>query len=170
MATQWYQSHLGAAARVLLITNDRENKRKATEEGISADTGAHKLLFHLLLSLGAMVLVRFNLLFSQCFCFSYLFHCLLFLLSVLALYQIGGATLYALCLHVNHFSVSVESYVKSLGQPGLLDLLVQSASEDVGMEGVEDLRPSKRKVIYGEVVPTSILCSPTNFELAALNF
>lgn len=39
VATQWYQNHLGAGTRVLLITNDRENKRKALEEGISADTG-----------------------------------------------------------------------------------------------------------------------------------
>lgn len=38
MAAQWYQNHLGGAARVLLITNDRENKRKAIEEGISAET------------------------------------------------------------------------------------------------------------------------------------
>lgn len=65
-----------------MITNDRENKRKATEEGISADT--------------------------------------------------------------------IESYVKSLNQPALLDLLVQPHfSED--ME-IEDLRPSKKKVIYTEVL------------------
>lgn len=31
---------------MLLITNDRENKRKASEEGIPAETGAHShLLF-----------------------------------------------------------------------------------------------------------------------------
>jgi exosome complex exonuclease DIS3/RRP44 len=42
--------------------------------------------------------------------------------------------------------------VKSLGRTDLLDLLVQPASsEDVEMEEVEDLRPSKRKVIYAEV-------------------
>ncbi|GFY87749.1 ribonuclease II family protein [Actinidia rufa] len=87
VAAQWYQNHLGNATRVLLITNDRENKRKATEEGISAET--------------------------------------------------------------------VESYVKSLGQPGLLDLLVQTSSQDVGMEEVEDLRPSKRKIIYTEHKPMS---------------
>lgn len=46
--------------------------------------------------------------------------------------------------------VSVEAYVKSLDQPGLLDLLVQAPSEDVGTEDVEDLRPSK-KIIYTEV-------------------
>lgn len=40
MATQWYQNHLGSRVQVLLITNDRENKRKATEEGISAETGS----------------------------------------------------------------------------------------------------------------------------------
>ena len=50
------------------------------------------------------------------------------------------------------FFVLVESYVKSLGQPGLLDLLVQPSSQDVGMEEVEDLRPSKRKIIYTEVI------------------
>lgn len=48
--------------------------------------------------------------------------------------------------------LAVESYVKSLGQPALLDLLVQPASEDVIMEEVEDMRPSKRKVVYPEVV------------------
>lgn len=48
-------------------------------------------------------------------------------------------------------SISVESYVKSLGQPELLDLIVQPPSEDVSMENVEDLRPSKRKVVYTEV-------------------
>lgn len=47
--------------------------------------------------------------------------------------------------------VSVESYVKSLGQPNLLDLVSLPTSEDVGMEEAEDLRPSKRKVIYNEV-------------------
>ncbi|GFZ09471.1 ribonuclease II family protein [Actinidia rufa] len=87
VATRWYQNHLGNATRVLLITNDRENKRKANEEGISAET--------------------------------------------------------------------VESYVKSLGQPGLLDLLVQPSSQDVGMEEVEDPRPSKRKIIYTEHKPMS---------------
>ncbi|XP_047310159.1 exosome complex exonuclease RRP44 homolog A [Impatiens glandulifera] len=87
VATQWYQNHLGHSIRVLLITNDRDNKRKAIEEGISAET--------------------------------------------------------------------VESYVKSLGQPELLDLLVQPSSEDVRMEDVEDLRPSKRKVVYSEHKPMS---------------
>ena len=47
---------------------------------------------------------------------------------------------------------TVESYVKSLGQTHLLDLLVQSANEDANMEDVEDLRPSKRKVLYSEVL------------------
>ncbi|KAL3525159.1 hypothetical protein ACH5RR_013531 [Cinchona calisaya] len=91
VATQWYQNHLGNAVRVLLLTNDRENKRKALEEGILADT--------------------------------------------------------------------VESYVKSLGQPELLDLIVQPPSEDVRMEDVEDLRPSKRKVIYTEHKPMSEITS-----------
>ncbi|KAE9450204.1 hypothetical protein C3L33_17890, partial [Rhododendron williamsianum] len=48
-------------------------------------------------------------------------------------------------------SLIFEAYVKSLGQPGLLDLLVQVPSEDVGMEDVEDLRTSKKKIIYTEV-------------------
>ncbi|KAH9710523.1 exosome complex exonuclease RRP44 [Citrus sinensis] len=91
VATQWYQKHLGDATKVLLVTNDRENKRKATEEGIFAET--------------------------------------------------------------------IESYVKSLGQPNLLDLLVHPASEDVNMEDVEDLRPSKRKVIYPEHKPMSEITS-----------
>lgn len=39
MAARWYQSHLGGRTKVLLITNDRENKRKAIEEGLSAETG-----------------------------------------------------------------------------------------------------------------------------------
>ncbi|KAJ7944036.1 Exosome complex exonuclease [Quillaja saponaria] len=91
VASQWYQSHLGDEVRVLLITNDRENRRKAVEEGIFAET--------------------------------------------------------------------VESYVKSLGQPDLLDLLVQPASEDVDMAEVEDLRPSKRKVIYNEHKPMSEITS-----------
>ncbi|KAK8940904.1 hypothetical protein KSP39_PZI010538 [Platanthera zijinensis] len=37
-AARWYQSHLGEGTQILLITNDRENKRKAVEEGISAET------------------------------------------------------------------------------------------------------------------------------------
>ncbi|GJV20155.1 exosome complex exonuclease RRP44 homolog A [Tanacetum coccineum] len=89
VAAQWYQNHLGSATKILMITNDRENKRKATEEGISSET--------------------------------------------------------------------VESYVKSLGQPALLDLLVQPhTSED--ME-IEDLRPSKKKVIYTEHKPMSEITS-----------
>ncbi|GMJ07855.1 Rrp44 homolog A, EMBRYO DEFECTIVE 2763 [Hibiscus trionum] len=89
VATRWYQTHLGTTTTVLLITNDRENKRRATEEGISADT--------------------------------------------------------------------IQSYVKSLGQPELLDLLVHPASEseDIVMEEVEDLRPSKRQVVYPEHKPMS---------------
>ncbi|KAH7850041.1 hypothetical protein Vadar_026946 [Vaccinium darrowii] len=87
VAAQWYQTHLGDATKIVLITNDRDNKRKATEEGISAET--------------------------------------------------------------------VESYVKSLGQPGLLDLLAQAPSEDVAKEGVEDMRPSKKKIIYSEHKPMS---------------
>ncbi|KAL2339469.1 hypothetical protein Fmac_007409 [Flemingia macrophylla] len=91
VATQWYQNHLGGDVKVLLITNDKENKRKACEEGIFAET--------------------------------------------------------------------VESYVKSLDRSDLLDLLVRPASEDVDMEEVEDLRPSKRKVIYSEHKPMSEITS-----------
>ncbi|RWW33353.1 hypothetical protein BHE74_00000681 [Ensete ventricosum] len=46
----------------------------------------------------------------------------------------------------------VESYVRSLGKPDLLDLVVPSSSAGVSMEDVEDLRPSKKKVIYSEVL------------------
>lgn len=91
VATQWYQNHLGNAVRVLLITNDRENKRKATEEGIAADT--------------------------------------------------------------------VDSFVKSLGKPELLDLIVQPPAADVSMEDAEDLRPSKRKALYTEHKPMSEITS-----------
>ncbi|KAK9164894.1 hypothetical protein Scep_000085 [Stephania cephalantha] len=91
VATDWYQTHLGGKARVLLITNDKENKRKALEDGISAET--------------------------------------------------------------------VETYVKSLGQPNLLDLVVQPTSEDISMEEVEVTRPSKRKVIYNEHKPLSEITS-----------
>ncbi|KAJ3689747.1 hypothetical protein LUZ61_018911 [Rhynchospora tenuis] len=91
VATQWYQSHLGRNTKVMLITNDKDNKKKATEEGLSAET--------------------------------------------------------------------IESYVKSLDQPGLLDLVVVPTSEDVTMEDVEDLRPSKRKTIYSEHKPMSEITS-----------
>lgn len=54
------------------------------------------------------------------------------------------------------FLTSVESYVRSLSRPDLLDLLVHPASEDVIMVEVEDLRPSKRKIIYPEVLLLSL--------------
>ncbi|XP_020094841.1 exosome complex exonuclease RRP44 homolog A isoform X1 [Ananas comosus] len=91
VAARWYQSHLGGRTKVLLITNDRENKRKAIEEGLSAET--------------------------------------------------------------------VESYVRSLAQPALLDLVVLPTSQDVGMEEVEDIRPSKKKIIYSEHKPMSEITS-----------
>lgn len=91
VAAQWYQNHLGGATRVLLITNDRENRRKAMEEGINAET--------------------------------------------------------------------IESYVRSLGQTHLLDLLVQSENVDSNMDDVEDLRPSKRKILYSEHKPMSEITS-----------
>lgn len=46
VAAQWYQNHLGAAVRVVLITNDRENKRKAIESGIPAETGMGLFIVH----------------------------------------------------------------------------------------------------------------------------
>lgn len=50
--------------------------------------------------------------------------------------------------------------MKSLDRPELLDLLVQPTSEDVNMEEVEDLRPSKRKIIYTEVcIEFAYFCS-----------
>ena len=49
------------------------------------------------------------------------------------------------------FLFPVESYVRSLAQPSLLDLVVVPTSGDVAMEDVEDHRPSKKKVIYSEV-------------------
>lgn len=51
------------------------------------------------------------------------------------------------------FLVSVESYVRSLGRPDLLDLVALPTLLDVNMDDVEDLRPSKRKLIYSEVCP-----------------
>ncbi|OEL23703.1 Exosome complex exonuclease RRP44-like protein A [Dichanthelium oligosanthes] len=91
VAARWYQSHLGGSVKVMLITNDRDNKKKAIEEGLNAET--------------------------------------------------------------------VESYVRSLGQPGLLDLVVVPTSGDVTMEDVEDHRPSKKKVIYSEHKPMSEITS-----------
>lgn len=44
VAAQWYQNHLGGAVRVLLITNDRDNKNKAVTDGIPAETGKCILL------------------------------------------------------------------------------------------------------------------------------
>lgn len=64
---------------------------------------------------------------------------------------------------MKHDSVSVESYVKSLVRPDLLDLLVQPTLEDANMEEVEDLRPSKRKVMYIEVKLVTSACPLTQF-------
>ncbi|KAE8701285.1 Ribonuclease II family protein isoform 2 [Hibiscus syriacus] len=57
----------------------------------------------------------------------------------------------------NDYNNRVQSYVKSLDQPELLDLLVHPApeSEDIVMDEVEDLRPSKRQVVYQEHKPMS---------------
>lgn len=46
--------------------------------------------------------------------------------------------------------------MSSLSRPDLLDLVVRPAAEDVNMEEVEDLRPSKRKIVYTEVLPLSL--------------
>ncbi|KAF3593492.1 hypothetical protein DY000_02027924 [Brassica cretica] len=74
-----HKKHLADTSQVLLVTNDRENERKATEEGISAETKS-------------------------------------------------------------------RAYVKSIGQPELLDLLAQPAA----MEDADDSRPSKRKLVDEE--------------------
>ncbi|XP_039134558.1 exosome complex exonuclease RRP44 homolog A [Dioscorea cayenensis subsp. rotundata] len=87
VAARWYQNHLGGQGNVLLITNDKDNRRKAVEEGLSAET--------------------------------------------------------------------IESYVRSLGRPDLLDLVALPTLQDVNMDDVEDLRPSKRKLIYSEHKPMS---------------
>ncbi|XP_051124050.1 exosome complex exonuclease RRP44 homolog A [Andrographis paniculata] len=91
VAAQWYQNHLGSAVQVVLVTNDRDSRNKAVNDGILANT--------------------------------------------------------------------VEAYVKSLGQPSLLDLIVQPPSEDVPMVDADDLRPLKRKVIYPEHKPMSEITS-----------
>lgn len=54
---------------------------------------------------------------------------------------------------------AVEAYIEALGRQDLLDLLVRPPLEDVDMEEVEDLRPSKRKIVYAEA------CSRLNFHL-----
>lgn len=91
VATQWYQNHLGESSHVMLITNDRDNRRKAVEEGLHAET--------------------------------------------------------------------VESYVKTLGQSNLLDLVVLQSPEDATMMEIDDLRPSKRKIVYAEHKPMSEITS-----------
>ncbi|KAG0461085.1 hypothetical protein HPP92_021382 [Vanilla planifolia] len=81
VAAHWYQSHLGAGTKILVITNDRENKRRAIKK--------------------------------------------VFLLK----------------------------------QPDLLDVVVVPTSLDIEKVEVEDLRPSKRKVIYSEHKPMSEITS-----------
>ena len=39
VAAKWYKQHLDGKTQILLITNDKENKRKAIAEGLSAETG-----------------------------------------------------------------------------------------------------------------------------------
>ena len=74
MAALWYQNHLGGATRVLLITNDRENRRKAIEEGICAETSmldVYLLLASLkaswYLPFGVLVMIMLSLSLSQVF-------------------------------------------------------------------------------------------------------
>lgn len=43
----------------------------------------------------------------------------------------------------------MDAYVQSLGKPELLDLVARTDAMDV--DGVEDLRPNKKAVVYGEV-------------------
>lgn len=38
VATQWYQEHLGPSAKVILLTNDMDNRSKARESGIVSET------------------------------------------------------------------------------------------------------------------------------------
>ncbi|KAG6546222.1 hypothetical protein Mapa_012260 [Marchantia paleacea] len=38
VASKWYHEHLGPTSKVVLVTNDADNKRKALEEGIDAQT------------------------------------------------------------------------------------------------------------------------------------
>lgn len=45
----------------------------------------------------------------------------------------------------------VQSYVQTLGKPELLDLVARSDAMDIDKDGTEDLRPSKKSVVYGEV-------------------
>lgn len=152
MAAQWYQNHLSSATtRILLITNDRENKRKAAEEGIYAETGTTWYCdFTFLLSCNSDS-------FQLCWCFNYgAAFCWCY--SAITLYDqiiphlllMGGFQCESVSLMTHQF-VSVESYVKSLGQPALLDLIVQPHTGEDAME-IEDLRPSKRKVMYSEVL------------------
>eukprot|EP00249_Psilotum_nudum_P021681 c28202_g1_i1 orf=199-3033(+) len=56
-------------------------------------------------------------------------------------------------------SETVQEYVQSLGQPELLDLVVPSSQSDAKEMEVEDLRPSKRKIIYTEHKPMSEVTS-----------
>ena len=46
---------------------------------------------------------------------------------------------------------AVQSYVQTLGKPELLDLVARSDAMDIDKDATEDLRPSKKSVVYGEV-------------------
>ena len=75
MAAQWYQNHLGGATRVLLITNERENRRKAIEEGICAETIMLDVYLFLAflkaswcLPYGVLIMIMLSLLLSSFLC------------------------------------------------------------------------------------------------------
>ena len=54
--------------------------------------------------------------------------------------------------HITWPRHSVQSFVKSLGKPELLDLVVQTDNDNNTTHmDVEELRPSKKKLIYEEV-------------------
>ncbi|KAL2609132.1 hypothetical protein R1flu_027705 [Riccia fluitans] len=83
VASKWYHAHLGPTSKIVLVTDDAENRRRALAEGIVA--------------------------------------------------------------------LSVHEYVQTLGNAELLDLIIRTGSEEAQTTGdAEDLRPSKRKVIYPE--------------------
>ena len=58
---------------------------------------------------------------------------------------------------------AVDSYVQTLGKPELLDLVARSEAMDV--DGVEDLRPTKKAVVYGEVRLAEVLVTAALFEI-----
>lgn len=47
--------------------------------------------------------------------------------------------------------LAVQAYVQTLELPELLDLVVRSDAMDIDKNEAEDLRPSKKAVVYAEV-------------------